>query len=100
VALNGVKFDPGTAEFWNHNRGSGWNKEAIVNGIGRVGLNSSNAPTQPDGSYHYHGIPFGLVKQLDGDNHMIRMGWAADGFPVCEPWTHQKADDAQTAPSK
>ncbi len=47
VALNGVKFDPGTAEFWNHNRGSGWNKEAIVNGIGRVGLGSSIAPHNP-----------------------------------------------------
>jgi hypothetical protein len=30
VALNGVGFDPGTAEFWNNDRRGGWNHAALV----------------------------------------------------------------------
>ena len=29
IALNGVLFDPGTAEFWQGNRSGGWNYEAL-----------------------------------------------------------------------
>src|SRR5262249_4836479 len=29
VALNGIPFDPGTAEFWNRDPRSGWHYEAI-----------------------------------------------------------------------
>ncbi len=29
VALNGVPFDPGTAEFWRNDPGSGWRDEAL-----------------------------------------------------------------------
>jgi hypothetical protein len=96
VAVNGVKFDPGTAEFWKGIRGSMWNEEAIVDGEGKLGLDKSNAHVQPDGSYHYHGIPHGLIKQLQGEGKMILVGWAADGFPIYGPWAHRDADNSSS----
>lgn len=95
VALNGVKFDPGTAEFWRGLRGSEWNEEAIVDGKGKLGIDPSNAHVQPDGSYHYHGIPWGLVRRLKGENTMVLVGWAADGFPIYGPWAPRDAEDAR-----
>jgi len=94
VAVNGVKFDPGTAEYYKRIRGSIWNEEAIVNGKGKLGLDASNAHVQPDGSYHYHGVPNGLVEQLKGGKTMVLLGWAADGFPIYGPWAHRAAGDA------
>lgn len=89
VAINGVKFDPATAEFWNHDRTSVWNEEAIVKGVGKLGIDWSNAHVQPSGAYHYHGVPNGLIKQLHGEGKMILLGWAADGFPIYGPWSHK-----------
>lgn len=87
VALNGIPFDPGTAECWGVPRGSRpdasceWREEAIVAGEGQLGLDDSNAHVQPDGTYHYHGIPNGLVADLpEGD--LVQVGYAADGFKV------------------
>ena len=80
VALNGVPFEPGTAEFWNGQRE--WNYEAIGGSI-NLGLDQSNAHVQPTGAYHYHGLPAGLIARLGGDGRkMVLVGWAADGFPI------------------
>ncbi|MCB9996570.1 MAG: YHYH protein [Rhodospirillales bacterium] len=85
VALNGIPFDPGTAEFYNNDPRSGWNIEAITGGI-NLGLDNSNAHVQPDGSYHYHGIPWGIVSYFDHEHgDMMMAGYAADGFPVYMP---------------
>jgi hypothetical protein len=82
VAVNGVPFDPGTAEFWNRDRRSGWNYEAKGSSID-LGLDEHNAHVQPTGAYHYHGIPTGLLKALGGDEHAMKLlGYAADGFPI------------------
>ena len=78
VAVNGVVFDPGTAEFWNHDRDSGWRYEAI-GGKMNLGLDQANAHVQPNGAYHYHGLPKPLLKGKQG---MVLLGYAADGFPV------------------
>jgi hypothetical protein len=80
VALNGVPFDPGTAEFWNRDRLSGWNYEAKGSSID-LGLDEHNAHVQPTGAYHYHGVPIGLA-QKTGENQMQLVGYAADGFPM------------------
>src|SRR5215471_4893489 len=56
VALNGVPFEPGTAEFWNDERE--WNYEA-KSGFINLGLDDNNAHVQPTGAYHYHGLPLG-----------------------------------------
>jgi hypothetical protein len=82
VAVNGVPFDPATAEFWNNDPSSGWNYEA-KSGYLDLGLDEHNAHVQPTGAYHYHALPVGLVKRLGGDEtKMVLVGYAADGFPI------------------
>jgi YHYH protein len=82
VAVNGVPFDPGAAEFWNRDPGSGWQYEALSGKI-HLGLDSSNAHVQPNGAYHYHGIPTALCERLSGGkSQMTFVGYAADGYPI------------------
>lgn len=78
VALNGVPFDPETAEFWNNDPHSGWNYEALSGKI-NLGLDASHAHVQPNGAYHYHGIPLQFLKR---NRPAERIGYAADGFPI------------------
>lgn len=81
VAVNGVPFDPGTAEYWKNDRTSGWHIEAIGGGKS-LGLDRNNAHVQPNGAYHYHGIPTGLLSNLNGNGGQSLIGYAADGFPI------------------
>lgn len=93
VAINGVPFDPATAEFWNRNRR--WNYEAI-GGPYKLGLDASNAHVQPNGAYHYHGIPQGLLESGSPKQAPMLIGWAADGFPIYAPWGYRNPDDARS----
>jgi hypothetical protein len=81
VAVNGVVFDPGTAEYWKNDPSSGWRKEGIVQGKGTLGMDQNMAHVQPNGAYHYHGVPAGLVESLPGSGRKL-IGYAADGFPI------------------
>ncbi len=82
IAVNGVPFEPGTAEFWNREPGSKWVYEA-KSGFINLGLDEYDAHVQPNGAYHYHGLPPGLIARLGGDERkMLLVGWAADGFPI------------------
>ncbi len=88
VALNGIPFDPATAECYGRARGQrgpmdscAWREEAIVAGRGKLGLDQSNAHVQPTGAYHYHGIPNGLLAVLPQDD-LVHVGYAADGFKM------------------
>jgi hypothetical protein len=94
VAVNGVSFDPATAEFWRRDFRSVWNEEAIYKGRGQLGIDWSNAHVQPSGAYHYHSIPVGLVRQLHAESKMVLLGWAADGFPMYGPLAYQDANSA------
>lgn len=86
VALNGVPFDPLTAEYWNNDRASGWNIEAM-SGAMNLGLDANNAHVQPNGAYHYHAMPTGLLEKLSAQkNGPVQLGWAADGFPIYAPF--------------
>jgi hypothetical protein len=97
VALNGVPFEPGTAETWNNDRRSGWRYEAAT-GFLNLGLDEHNAHVQPNGSYHYHALPTGLVERLGGDGKkMLHIGWGADGFPIYTSWAYSDAKDAKSA---
>jgi len=83
VALNGIPFDPGTAELWNNN--PQWHYEALSGLLGssnRLGVDRNRAHVQPDGTYHYHGLPTALLERLGADKRMIQIGWAADGYPI------------------
>lgn len=97
VALNGVPFEPGTAEFWNGQRE--WNFEA-QGGFIDLGLDANNAHVQPTGAYHYHGLPIGLMAKLGGDGKkMMLVGYAADGFPIYTSYGYTVATNA-TSPLK
>jgi hypothetical protein len=92
VALNGVPFEPGTAEFWNGQ--PEWVMEA-KSGFIDLGLDANNAHVQPTGAYHYHGLPMGLMQKLGGDGQkMLLVGYAADGFPIYTSLAHTVATNA------
>lgn len=81
IAINGIVFDPTTAEFWLRNPNLGWNIEAIGGSL-NLGLDQNEAHVQPTGQYHYHGIPWGLIAKQDTTKHSALYGYAADGFPL------------------
>ncbi len=83
VGLSGIPFEPGTAEYWKGDRNSGWNYDALGGAV-RLGLDANYAHVQPNGAYHYHFTPIGLMEELnwDGTEHSPLIGWAADGYPV------------------
>ncbi len=90
LALDGVVFDPGTANFWHQQRGSVWNYE-LLTGFGNLGLDQSRAHVQPDGTYHYHGVPTELIKSRHEWGKVMLIGYAADGFPIYGPWGYSDA---------
>jgi hypothetical protein len=101
VALNGVPFESAGAEYWNGNPASGWQYE-VLGGKINLGLDTSNAHVQPSGSYHYHGLPGGLLTQLGAAStpQMILLGYAADGFPIYNQYGHADPKDAKSSLKK
>lgn len=80
VAVNGVPFDPFAAEYYEG--ATNWQYEPMSGAI-NLGLDASYGHVQPNGKYHYHGIPVALVQSLGKANqHSPLIGWAADGFPI------------------
>jgi len=95
IAVNGVVMDPGTAEFWRGDRRSGWNYEAL-GGACKLGLDRYNAHVQPDGTYHYHGIPTGVLASEGGRSVPALIGFAADGFPIYGPYGYSDPKSKST----
>ncbi|MBX9654623.1 YHYH protein [bacterium] len=97
IAINGVLFDPGAAEFWQGNPQSGWQYEALSGSI-PLGLDTNFAHVQPDGKYHYHGIPTGLLRDLHftSKQHSPLIGWGADGFPIYATHGYQDPNDSSS----
>lgn len=95
VAINGIPFDPNAAEWWQRNPRSGWTYEAMVMGP-RLGIDQSNAHVQPNGAYHYHGIPLGLMKKFRQLNKPALIGYAADGFPIYGPYGYTDPKDSSS----
>ncbi|MEM8889087.1 MAG: YHYH protein [Bacteroidota bacterium] len=81
IALNGVKFEPETAERFVCETGEVYRIEAFQELVD-LGLDFNNAHVQPTGAYHYHGVPEGLVKVLDKGEDLVLVGFALDGFPI------------------
>ena len=42
----------------------------------------NNAHAQPDGAYHYHGVP----NKIYAEYRFAVIGFAADGFPIMAPF--------------
>lgn len=94
VAVNGVVFDPGAAEWWNGDRN--WQYEPLSGAI-NLGVDANNAHVQPNGAYHYHAIPTGLLEKLSGGKpKLVLVGWAADGFPIYGPWSYRDAKNTNS----
>ncbi len=54
----------------------------------------NHAHVQPNGAYHYHGMPELLMDFL-GDNQSITIvGWASDGFPIYARYGYSNASDS------
>ena len=88
-ALNSVKFDPATAGRCNDDgvcslaQGQGnWTIEALGHDTFDFGDDMNHAHVQPNGAYHYHGMPELLIDFLGNKQGMTIVGWASDGFPV------------------
>lgn len=81
VALNGVKFEPETAERFVCETGEVYRIEAFQELVD-LGLDFNHAHVQPTGAYHYHGVPTELVTLLDKGDDLIHIGFAKDGFPI------------------
>ena len=99
-ALNSVKFDPGTAGRCNDDgvcslaQGNGqWNIEALGHETFDFGDDMNHAHVQPNGAYHYHGMPDLLIDFLDEGESMLLVGWASDGFPIYAEYGYSDACD-------
>lgn len=81
VALNGVKFEPGTAEVVQCDTGENYRVEALQDVID-LGLDFNHAHVQPTGAYHYHGTPTAVIEEFDTGEDLVHIGFAHDGFPI------------------
>ena len=110
-ALNSVRFDPATAGTCpstatttsDCKASSGtdeWDIEALGQSSFDFGTDDNNAHVQPNGFYHYHGVPTGIMTNngaSDSSMKMVLLGWAPDGFPVYGPYGYSTATDAASA---
>lgn len=102
-ALNSVKFDPATAGRCNDAgecslaRGEGnWNIEALGHETFDFGDDMNHAHVQPNGAYHYHGMPELLIDFLGDKDGMTLVGWASDGFPVYARYGYADPENSQS----
>ena len=79
VAVNGVKFEPGTAESVTCSSGETYLVEALQDTY-NLGLDFNNAHVQPTGEYHYHGASQLLADAYSTDDDLVLVGFAADGY--------------------
>lgn len=87
VAVNGVKFEPGTAETLTCESGETYRIEGLQE-VYDLGFDFNNAHVQPTGEYHYHGVSDLLVDAYAADDDLVLIGFAADGFLMY----HSKSD--------
>ena len=100
-AINSVKFDPATAGRCNDQgecslaQGQGnWNIEALGHETFDFGDDMNHAHVQPNGQYHYHGMPELLIDFLGDNQGMTLVGWASDGFPVYAKYGYSDPNDS------
>jgi hypothetical protein len=79
VAVNGVKFEPGTAETVTCDSGERYRVEGLQD-VYNLGMDFNNAHVQPTGEYHYHGVSDLMVDVFESEEDLVHVGFAADGF--------------------
>lgn len=104
-ALNGVKFDPATAEtcpeksYCPSGFTASFNVEALNQTLFSAGVDNSNAHVQPGGAYHYHGMPNGYMEYLrtqagaSTTQRITLIGFMVDGFPIYAKWGYSDPND-------
>ncbi|MEM9141805.1 MAG: YHYH protein [Bacteroidota bacterium] len=89
--VNGILFSGVAIEVYTAERFTGFTGEVnqmwtrtTLQSVDDLGLDWNNAHVQPTGQYHYHGIPNAYGEELGVENSdaMIKIGYAADGFPI------------------
>lgn len=107
--LNSVKLDPVTdgtcsSTATSTQPGGGcvaimgrdpWNIEAM-GGAFTFGTDENNAHVQPNGQYHYHGMPEGYVARQGSGARITLVGYAVDGFPIYARYGYATATDASS----
>ena len=79
VAINGVKFEPGTAETVSCVTGETYRVEGLQDRFD-LGMDFNNAHVQPTGAYHYHGLSDLLAEtHKHSESDLVHVGFAADG---------------------
>ena len=79
VSVNGVKFEPATAETISCSTGESYAIEAVQNTY-ELGLDLNNAHVQPNGEYHYHGVSELMIEAFNGTaDDLVLVGFGADG---------------------
>jgi hypothetical protein len=113
-ALNGVKIDPGTGgscpstvtstsdcSLLPTSGASGpWRMEALGQTTFDFGADLNNAHVQPDGAYHYHGVPEGILTKNGVSStspKMLLIAWAPDGYPMYVRYGYSTATSAASA---
>jgi hypothetical protein len=104
VALNGILLDP-AGPWWRSDVATGWQFEVMSERIRHyIGIDASNGHVQPNGAYHYHGMPERYIKQRakalvqwrsPGVDSLLLIGWAADGHPIYRPFVPDTAAGTQ-----
>lgn len=92
VLLNGVKIDILAAGCYGVGDGrvgcndinQPWRYDPMNSSSG-FSVDTHNAHTQPDGTYHYHGPPNALFEDSNANPSPV-VGFAADGFPIFGPY--------------
>ena len=89
ILLNGVKVDllaaacfgVGDGKVGCNDINQPWRYDPMFSANG-FRVDSHNAHSQPDGSYHYHGKPNALFDDSDNSSASPVVGFAADGYPI------------------
>jgi len=93
ILLNGVKVDllaaacfgVGDGKVGCNNNDQAWRYDPMFAANG-FRVDTHNAHSQPDGSYHYHGTPNALYVAENNGSESPVVGFAADGFPIYGPF--------------
>jgi hypothetical protein len=82
-------------------RRADWNYEALGGSV-LLGLDANHGHVQPNGSYHYHGLPTGLLKKLgvNANEHSPLVGYAMDGYPVYALYGYKNPKDPKSGIKK
>jgi arylsulfatase A-like enzyme len=93
ILLNGVKVDllaaacfgVGDGKVGCNDINQAWRYDPMFSANG-FRVDSHNAHSQPDGSYHYHGKPNALYHDDSASAVSPVVGFAADGYPIFGPY--------------